>query len=420
MSIPVTSSPAHMPQSATRIATGRDGSFFSADMQACSDRMSGEIAGRRVLAIGAAGSIGSSTLEVLLRFDPAAVHVVDQNENGLAELVRRLRSRPEKLRVADLRTLPIDYGSSAMRYFLASETPYDLVLNFAALKHVRTEKDPFSTLQMFETNIVKQARLLGWLAENRLARRYFSVSTDKAANPSSLMGATKRVMEHVMFDRELSAGLPGPVTSARFANVAFSNGSLLQSFENRLARGEPIACPRDIRRYFVSLEEAGEICTLAATMLDDRQIAIPRLDPQEHLVPLEKIARAFIESHGFVPVDYDDEGAARRGASRDRAEGRWPLLLTLPDTAGEKPFEEFVADGEEVLEIGLSGLRAIPYRPTQGSVHAMLGELNSLIRPAAGSPGALSKDRLKEIVATLEPGFLHSHRDSTRNLDQRA
>ncbi len=408
-----------MSQPATRIATGRSGSMFAADIAEARDRIRDEVEGRRVLAIGAAGSIGSSTVDVLLSFAPAVMHVVDHNENGLAELVRRLRSREQGLLETDLRTLPIDYGSAAMRYFLESEAPYDLVLNFAALKHVRTEKDPYSTLMMFDTNILKQARILTWLTRGKRAKRYFSVSTDKAANPSSLMGATKRVMEHVMFDRTLAAGVPC-VTSARFANVAFSNGSLLQSFENRLARGEPIACPRDIRRYFVSLQESGEICALAATLFDDREIAIPRLNPRDHLVLLEDIARAFIEGHGFVPEIYDNEGLARRNAAKDRVAGRWPLLLTPPDTAGEKPYEEFIAEGETPKEIGLSSLQSIPYLQTEGSVAKMLEDLTAVLSDWEHDAVVLNKDRLKAIVAFLEPAFLKTHRDSTLNLDQRA
>jgi nucleoside-diphosphate-sugar epimerase len=406
--------------SLARIATGRATSLFAPDMDNARDRIADAVTGRRILAIGAAGSIGSSTLDVMVGFAPAAVHIVDQSENSLAELMRRFRSGPEEVRVADLRALPLDYGSPAMRYFIESEAPYDLVLNFAALKHVRTEKDPFSTLQMVDTNIMKQARLLRWLAQRQLAKRYFSVSTDKAANPSSLMGATKRAMEHVMFDREVSGEMDAPVTSARFANVAFSNGSLLQSFGNRLERGEPIACPSEIRRYFVSLEESGEICTLAATLLDDRNIAIPRLNPEDHLVPLEMIASEFIAHHGFTPRIYEDESAARGSVASDRAQGFWPLLLTPPDTAGEKLYEEFVAAGEEVREVGLAALQAVPYRATGKPVRAMLAELENIMSIEGGVSNALTKQRLMEVIAMVEPEFLHTHQDSALNLDQRA
>ena len=199
---------------------------------------------------------------------------------------------------------------------------------------------------MFDTNIIKQARLLGWLAEQGFSGRYFSVSTDKAANPASIMGATKRVMEHVMFDDDVSPVRAAAITSARFANVAFSNGSLLQSFATRLAKREPLAVPRDTQRYFVSLQKSGQICLAAATLPPDRLIVIPRLDPREHLVSLQDVAERFLRRNGLEPACYVDEEAARFGVEQERASGRWPLLLSPLDTSGEKPYEEFVGEGE--------------------------------------------------------------------------
>lgn len=408
-----------MTQATLEAATGRKTSLFESDMASNHSHIAKVIEGGRVLAIGAAGSIGSETIKVLAQFRPRTLHVIDQNENGLAELVRQFRSAPQSIVPDDFRTLPIDYGSAAMHYFLDSEAPYDLVVNFAALKHVRSEKDSFSTLQMFDTNIAKQARLVRALADRSFAGRYFSVSTDKAANPSSLMGATKRVMEHVMFDDAVTSGFRGVITSARFANVAFSNGSLLQSFENRFARFEPIVCPQDVRRYFVGLGESGEICTLASTLLQHRTIGIPRLDPRDHLVPLEQIARAFIEEQGFEPKIYFDEMAARSSVTEDRRRGRWPLLLTRADTAGEKPYEEFVAEGERAVEVGLVAMQGVPYQPTSGDVSGALESIDALLANSA-SGAKLDKERLKAIIAELEPAFLSTHHDSQRNLDQRA
>ena len=222
------------------------------------------VTGKRILAVGAAGSIGSNTVHTLAQYSPKTLHVIDQNENALAELVRELRSTPEPFTIEDFRTLPLDYGSAATRMFMEAEKPYDRILNFAAIKHVRTEKDPFSILQMFDTNIVKQARFRDWIARTSPNADYFSVSTDKAATPVSFMGATKRIMEHVMFVWSEGPQIKGKITSARFANVAYSNGSLLQAFEKRLAQNHPLACPVGIERYFVSLQESGHICTLAS------------------------------------------------------------------------------------------------------------------------------------------------------------
>ncbi len=304
----------------SEIATGRSASLFDADMAASAGDMHARLKGARVLAIGAAGSIGASTVGLLADIPLAALHVVDQNENALAELVRQLRSRPVAISISDFRTLPLDFGTPAMRYLLDSERPYDLVLNFAAIKHVRSEKDAFSIMQMLDTNIVKQARFLGWIGQTSPQADYFSVSTDKAANPASFMGATKRIMEHVLFAQGLRGSLKGRVTSARFANVAFSNGSLLQSFENRLARNEPLAVPEGIERYFVSLEESGQICMLSALFAPGEHIAIPDLDPSLHQVPLRRVATQFLAHHGLAADIYTSETDAIKAAANGRRE----------------------------------------------------------------------------------------------------
>ncbi|CCF20882.1 Predicted nucleoside-diphosphate sugar epimerase [Pseudorhizobium banfieldiae] len=400
------------------LATGRADSLFEADITQSEAPLRAAITGKRVLAIGGAGSIGSSTVLQIAMRDPEVLHVIDQNENGLAELVRQLRSQPDLWSARDFQTLPLDYGSAAMRHLLASQPPYDLVLNFAALKHVRSEKDPFSTLQMFETNLLKQERLMHWLAGTGFAGRFFTVSTDKAANPSSMMGASKRAMEHVLFNSAAAATLSGTKTSARFANVAFSNGSLLQGFENRLARIEPLAAPRDTRRYFVSLRESGELCVLAAALAPDRTIVIPRLDPERHLVPLQTIAESFLRYHGYEPVHYFDELEACAAVKHEAEKGRWPLLLTALDTSGEKPYEEFTTPRERTCEIGLPNLLAVEYLAAdRAAIDAMLRATEGLMSGAFA--GSLSKKKLKDVLAMVEPGFLATHKDAIANLDQR-
>jgi FlaA1/EpsC-like NDP-sugar epimerase len=403
------------------VATGRDASMFAQDLQARSGEIAERVRGARILAVGAAGSIGSNTVQTLLGFRPAALHIVDQNENALAELVRQLRSAPGPLQVDDLRTLPLDYGSAATRQLMLAEGPYDRVLNFAAIKHVRSEKDGFSIMQMFDTNIVKQARFMGWLAESSPQADYFSVSTDKAANPVSFMGATKRIMEHVLFDPAYADPISGSINSARFANVAFSNGSLPQAWQNRLERGEPLACPKDIRRYFVSLEESGHICALASLFAPDGSIAIPDLDPVAHLRPLQDIAEAFLRRHGHEPALYDSEDEAKAAMDRDRSMGRWPLLLTPADTGGEKPYEEFVGDGESAIDIGLSALRAVRWAGLRhgGSISGLIERMAPVILGEPGEP-APDKEALKAMIGSIEPAFLTAHRDSALNLDQRA
>lgn len=404
------------------IATRRERPLFDADLGVAHDRVRAAIEGKRVLAIGAAGSIGSATVQVMLAHGPACLHIVDQNENDLAELVRTLQSRPGGIPVADFRTLPVDYGSPALRLLLNTDGGYDIVLNFAAIKHVRSEKDVFSMMQMFDTNIRKQAQLMSWLVEAGFAGRFFSVSTDKAANPSSFMGATKRMMEHVMFSGEAAAGFKATVTSARFANVAFSNGSLLQSFQKRLEQRQPLAAPGDTRRYFVSLEEAGQLCTIAATCGQHGQILVPRLDPADHLVPLEEIAERFLREMGLGAHRVQTEDEARASVEVLSAEGKWPLLVTSLDTAGEKPYEEFVADGEAVSEIGMPNLLAVTYkRADEGLVGAFLGDLISFFEQArvSAEPAQPDKDMFKRMLASVEPAFMDTHKASQKSLDTR-
>lgn len=257
-----------------------------------------------------------------------------------------------------------------------------------------------------------------WLANTGFAGRFFTVSTDKAANPSSMMGASKRAMEHVLFNSAVASSLSGIKTSARFANVAFSNGSLLQGFENRLSRLEPLAAPRDTRRYFVSLRESGELCVLAATLAPDRTIVIPRLDPEKHLVHLQSIAEGFLRYHGYEPAHYSDESQACAAARVEAERGHWPLLLTALDTSGEKPYEEFMTKHEQMREIGLPNLQAVEYLAVdQSAIEAMLRETEALMGGTLA--GGLSKEKLKAVIAMVEPDFLTTHKDAVANLDQR-
>jgi FlaA1/EpsC-like NDP-sugar epimerase len=396
------------------LATGRKGSLFQEDLDASRDQIQEQVAGRRLLVIGGAGSIGSSTLRLLADFAPGCLHVVDQSENNLAELVRDLRSRPGGLPVGDLLLLPLDYGSPHMGRFLRSQAPYDFVLNFAALKHVRSEKDVCSSLQMLDTNVLKTARLLRWLAERGGTRGFFSVSTDKAANPVNLMGASKRLMECVMFSGE-AAEIPFHVSSARFANVAFSDGSLLNGFLRRMEKGQPLAAPRDTRRFFVSMEEAGQICLLAAFRAPGQHTVIPRLQPDTDLHDLETIARNVIGHFGLAPRTYLDEEAARAGVPGDLAAKAYPLLLTPLDTSGEKAFEEFVGAGESSVELGFSQLAAIPYLPAPaGAVRSFLDRLQGLVDDPDRD---LSKADIVAAVREVVPQF--DHVETGKSLDNR-
>lgn len=403
----------------TRIV-GRERSFFADDIESSSAELAAMLRGARLLFIGAAGSIGFQTLKTVANFAPKSLHVIDHNENGLAELVRALRSAPNPLQVEDFLTLPFDYGSDTFRLWMQSQTQsYDYVLNFAALKHVRSEKDPYSILAMLDTNVLKLERLSRLLRLKSGLKRLFCVSTDKAANPSSMMGATKRLMEHAMFSPVVAWPHSTTITSARFANVALSNGSLLQSWQLRLAARQPMACPEGCRRFFVALPESGHLCTLAGLLGEDRNIAVPALEPEQHLMLLQDVAGWYLQSHGLTPYYTRDEAEALCRVEELAAKGQWPVLLTPLDTAGEKPYEEFVGVDESVHPTGFSSLRRVPYLPPKDpqSFPALLKHLEEVM----GSDGEikLTIDGLKAEITKVETGFATSHVVSTKSLDHR-
>ncbi len=389
-----------------QLATGRQEDLFAQDLRRNHDRLASGIEGKRVLVIGGAGSIGQATVEVISGFRPAALHVVDHNENNLAELVRNLRGRPEGLSVQDFRTLPIDFGSSIMGRFLQDQPPYQAVLCFAAMKHVRSEKDVYSIMQMLRVNVLLVWRLLRWLKE---PEHFFCVSTDKAANPVNVMGATKRLMEHVVFEEP-----DRPHATARFANVAFSEGSLLQGFLRRLERQQPLPIPRDTRRFFVTLRESGQLCALAAFASPARHVVVPRLDAKCDLKLLEEVGRDLVAHLGRTPREYDSEEEARSKAREDYAQGRVPLLLTPCDTTGEKPYEEFVGEGEELREIGLESLLGVPYLANPAL--SLPDLVNRMLRMIETDSGAELEELLDLLSASL-PEFHHQR--TALHLDSR-
>jgi len=394
------------------LVVGRRTSLFADDLSRARSQVDEVFRGARILVIGGGGSVGSSTVRLLLQLQPAAVHVVDVSENYLAELVRDVRSSVRGVAAVDFRTLPLDYGSGVMRRFLADADPYAIVLNFAALKHVRSEKDVYSVLQMLDTNVVKHARFKSWLRENGHGARYFAVSTDKAANPSSLMGASKRLMEDVAFD--FSVPDAGHRTSARFANVAFSNGSLLQSFLIRLEKRQPLAAPGGTSRYFITLGEAGEICVLAAAAMPDGHLAVPMLAPETDLQSLVEIATKVLWHFNNRAVAYDDEAAAQRDLETLAARNEWPLVVTPLDTSGEKPYETFVGDGEFAVDVGLAALQGIRRaESTQFDNDFMI----ALERAIDQWSSQVAKSDLVTLLSSRFPSFRHV--ETGKNLDQR-
>lgn len=399
--------PAHIPDLA-KVVVRRTSSLLDEDMARNLDAVTEKVGGKRVLVVGGAGTIGSATVAQLAGLRPSQLHVVDTDENGLTELVRDLRNRDLVGRGTDLRTTPVDAGSQTMLRILRENGGYDIVLNFAAVKHVRSEKDVFSLLRMLDVNVRLPRRLLEWTGQD--CERYFAVSTDKAASPVNLMGASKRVMEHVILDQPF-----GPaVTSARFANVAFSQGSLLDGWLRRLAKGQAWAVPRGTRRYFVTPQESGELCLLAATLGPPGHIVIPDLDPKSQLRDLVDVAQDVLAALGLRAVFFEEEAQARQ-AARHHGEGEWPVLLTPLDTVGEKEYEEFVGEGDVVHDCGFTALRSIQAPAAAGADVTLLLEELSLVLDDADR--FVDQAAVTELVHRLVPEL--RHRAGGRSLDDR-
>ncbi|MBF0180077.1 MAG: polysaccharide biosynthesis protein [Magnetococcales bacterium] len=332
-----------MTPSILRRILGREESLFQADMEAQADRIVGRLRGARMLVIGAAGSIGAAFVRVAARYPLGGLRLVDPSENNLVELVRELRAADVRL-PDDFATSAISLGSLEFEHFWAAQKPFDLVVNFAALKHVRAERDPFTLMRMLHVNILALDELLAVLAV-RPPGRFFSVSSDKAVNPVNLMGASKALMERVMWYWSGDV----PTVSSRFANVAFSDGSLLHGFVRRLEKRQPLAAPLDVRRYFISHEEAGQLCLLALASGGNREIYLPKLDKGGDLVTFARIAEIFLEEHGYRPRCFESDEEARLFAAAMVPGCReWPCRFSVSDTSGEKEEEEFHAAGEEV------------------------------------------------------------------------
>lgn len=319
---------------------GRDKELFTSDINVNNDILNREVSTSSFLVIGGAGSIGQAVTKEIFKRNPSKLHVVDISENNLVELVRDIRSSYGYIS-GDFRTFALDIGSVEYDAFIAQDGRYDYVLNLAALKHVRSEKDPFTLMRMITVNIlntdktIKQAIAKG-------SKKYFCVSTDKAANPVNMMGASKRIME--MFLMRNSAYIS--ISTARFANVAFSDGSLLHGFDQRIKKRQPIVAPNDVKRYFVIPKESGELCLMSCIFGENRDIFFPKLSEGLHLISFADIATKYLEGLGYEPYLCENEEAARKMAANLPQGGKWPCLFAGSDTTGEKDFEEFYTEKE--------------------------------------------------------------------------
>ncbi|NNE46789.1 MAG: polysaccharide biosynthesis protein [Rhodothermales bacterium] len=390
--------------------TERQESLFATDLERNRDLLNERIGGRSVLVIGGAGTIGSSFIHAILKYRPRSLYVIDTNENGLTELTRDLRSSFDLQIPEEYLTYPIDFGGRVFEKVFRDKGPFDIVANFAAHKHVRSEKDQFSIEAMIENNIIKAKRLLDLLIPSP-PQHFFCVSTDKAANPVNVMGASKKLMEETI----LAYSADMPITTARFANVAFSNGSLLYGFIERMVKQQPLSAPRDVRRYFVSPEESGQLCLLACVLGESGDIFFPKLDPTQ-MKTFADIAVDFLREYaGYTHDECSSEQEARSAAAELGPESStYPVFFFQSDTSGEKPFEEFytraeVIDVERFKELGVVKNAK---RRKREEIENLIKHLESLFEGEK-----TTKAEVVEVLGHLVPGF--DHIETGKSLDQK-
>lgn len=321
---------------------GRDKELFIEDVTEHEKELSDVVRSSRFLVIGGAGSIGQAVTKEIFKRSPLKLHVVDISENNMVELVRDIRSSFGYID-GDFQTFALDIGSAEYDAFWNNDGGYDYVLNLSALKHVRSEKDPFTMMRMIDVNIFNTEKTIRQSIEKGV-RKYFCVSTDKAANPANMMGASKRIME--MFLMKYSEQIT--ISTARFANVAFSDGSLLHGFNQRIQKRQPIVAPNDVKRYFVIPKESGELCLMSTIFGENRDIFFPKLSESLHLITFSDIAVRYLKHIGYEPNLCKSEEEARELAHTLPEKGEWPCLFTQSDTTGEKDFEEFFTEGEKL------------------------------------------------------------------------
>ena len=387
---------------------GRKSPLFGNDIAKLATELSTMVEGNRFLVIGGAGSIGQAVTKEIFKRSPKVLHVVDISENNMVELVRDVRSTIGYIE-GDFRTFAVDCGSPEFEALISSEGPYDYVFNLSALKHVRSEKDPYTLMRMLSVNIFNTIKTFR-LARDNGAKKYFCVSTDKAANPVNMMGASKRIME--MFLMRESETMP--ISMARFANVAFSDGSLLHGFNQRFAKRQPFSAPNDVRRYFVTPQESGELCLMSGLLGENREIFFPKLSEHLHLITFSDIAERYLRQMGYEPFRCASEEEARDRAAELIAKKQWPCYFFSSDTTGEKDFEEFFTDKEDLDMIRFDGVGAIKNQPIYDS--QKLDDFSSGVQ-ALREKGSWDKQAILDLFFDLLPEF--AHKETGKYLDQR-
>ena len=389
---------------------GRDSELFSSDIVSHEDALKIIIQKSRFLIIGGAGTIGQSVTREIFKRDPRILHVVDISENNMVELVRDLRSS-EGYGSGEFKTFAIDCGSLEFEALVNDQGPYDFVFNLSALKHVRSEKDPFTLMRMIIVNVFNTLKTLR-MSREMGAKKYFCVSTDKAANPVNMMGASKRIMEMFLMRESLTQD----ISMARFANVAFSDGSLLHGFNQRFLKRQPFSAPNDVRRYFVTQQESGELCLLSGLLGENRDIFFPKLSEKLHLITFSEIATSYLKERGYKPYECQSEKEARDRAEELIAKKCWPCYFFTSDTTGEKDFEEFFTDKEDLDMNRFETVGVIKNQPIFDE--AKLDEFMIGI-DFLREKGAWTKEDIIRLYFGILPEFSHTHKETGKYLDQR-
>ena len=395
--------------------TFRPVSMFAADIEANKDTLTREIKGKSVCVIGGAGSIGSSFIKAILRFEPKSVVVVDLNENGLAELVRDVRSTDGLYVPDEFRCYTLNFADPIFERIFREEKGFDIVANFSAHKHVRSEKDRYSVQALIENNDIKAKRLMDLLTLYP-PKHFFCVSTDKAANPVNIMGASKHIME----DLVMAYNDKFKVTTARFANVAFSNGSLPDGWIHRLQKRQPLAAPSDVKRYFVSPEESGQICMLACILGKGGEVFFPKLG-EDQMLTFSSICDSFVTANGLEKRECSSDAEAKQLAARMKVsptggdlEGAYPVVYFTSDTTGEKAYEEFYVPGEKINMERFQALGVVEEttRRPMVEVNAFFDELESIFHR-----DDFTKAQVVDAIKHFLPNF--QHEETGKNLDQK-
>ena len=389
--------------------TFRPVSMFVADIEANSRQLTEEIKGKKVCVIGGAGSIGSSFIKAVLRFEPKSVVVVDLNENGLAELVRDVRSTEGLYVPEEFRCYTLNFADPIFTRIFREEKGFDIVANFSAHKHVRSEKDRYSVQALIENNDIKAKKLMDLLCEFP-PKHFFCVSTDKAANPVNIMGASKRIME----DLVMAYNKYFKVTTARFANVAFSNGSLPDGWIHRLQKKQPLAAPSDVKRYFVSPEESGQICMLACILGKGGEVFFPKLG-EDQMLTFSSICDDFVKSEGFAKKECANDAEAKQYAAQmDYDNDTYPVVYFKSDTTGEKAYEEFYVPGEKINMERFKALGVVEEttRRPMPEVNAFFDKLETIFHRDDFTKAQVV-DAIKEFIPNFE------HEEKGKNLDQK-